>query len=86
MVDPDKPQKVKVGITINVQQRIRAYRTANPQCYFFALYKDFDKSHEKKILELFKDMFRVDSEYIHCRPDIAKNIIEGYFVDNDISF
>jgi hypothetical protein len=86
MVDPDKPNKVKVGVTIDPKQRISAYRTANPQCYFYAKYSNIDKKHEKRILDLFKDMFRVDREYIHCNPSIAKNIIEGYFTDNLVNF
>lgn len=84
MVDPDKPNKCKLGITKNPKQRIRAYKTAAPNCYFLSTYKIPNKLHEKRILELIKDVFRVESEYVHCNPALIKNIVEGYFVDNNI--
>ena len=86
LVDPDKPNKCKLGITKNEKQRIRAYRTAAPQCYYYSIYDNVEKIHEKKILDLLKDRFIVDREYIHCHPKIVQRIIEGYFTDKDIDF
>jgi hypothetical protein len=84
MVDPDKPNKCKLGITKDPHNRIRSYRTANPNCYFLVVYTIPDKIHEKKILDLLKDRFRVQSEYVHCHPNLVKNIVECYLNDNNI--
>lgn len=84
MVDPDKTNRCKVGISKDPDKRIKAYRTAQPQCYFLTIYKDVESTHEKKILELLKDVARVDREYVHYHPEMVKNIIDGYFVDLDI--
>ena len=35
MVDPDKPDKCKLGITTDPSSRIKAYKTAAPNCYFY---------------------------------------------------
>ena len=86
MVDPDKPNKCKLGITNNPYNRIRAYKTANPNCYFLATYTIPDKIHERRILDLLKDRFTVHREYVHCHPDLVKNIVESYFIDNDIEY
>jgi len=86
MVDPDKPFRCKLGITRNPQQRIRAYKTANPQCYFFSLYEIPDSQHERRILSLLKERFVVRREYVHCRPELVKNIVESYFLDNSIVY
>lgn len=83
MVDPDKPSKCKVGITKDPTQRIKAYRTAAPNCYFSNVYSDVEHKHEKRILDILKDIFKVQSEYVHAEPRIVQNIVEGYF--NDIS-
>lgn len=84
MVDPDKPYKCKVGITKNPKQRIKAYRTASPQCIFLIVYSNIEPFHEKKILDLLKDVARVDREYVHYHPSLVKNIIDGYFMDNNV--
>jgi hypothetical protein len=84
LVDPDKPTKTKLGITKNPQTRIKAYKTAAPSCYFLAVYPLPDQSHEKKILNLLRDRFKVQSEYVHCHPELIKNIVEGYLVDNQL--
>lgn len=86
MVDPDKPNKCKLGITQDPTQRIKAYRTAAPQSFFFKVYESFDKRHEKRILSLLKEIVTVDREYVHCSPSFAQNIIEGYFDDNNIPY
>lgn len=86
LIDPDKTNKCKVGITINPDQRLKPYRTANPDCYFKKVYTIPDKIHEKRILSLLKDVFTVRSEYVHGSPNIVQNIIEGYFTDNEISY
>lgn len=85
MVDPDKKNRCKLGITKNPAQRLKAYRTSNPDCYFLQTYVLPDKKHERQILDLFADVCMVRSEYVHCNPDLAQTIIEGYFSDNDIS-
>ena len=86
MVDPDKPHRCKLGITGNTVSRLRAYRTANPSCYFYSTYIIPDRIHERRILELLRDRFTVRSEYVHCHPRLVKNIVEGYFMDQEISF
>ena len=86
LVDPDKPNNSKVGITKNPQQRLRAYRTAAPSCYFLKIYNNVERFHEKRILSLLKDTFTVKSEYVYCQPGIVKNIVEGYFEDNGIEY
>ena len=86
MVDPDKPHRCKLGITGNPASRLRAYKTAAPSCYFLKTYSIPDRCHESRILSVLKDRFRVVSEYVHCRPELVRNIVEGYLVDNSISF
>lgn len=86
LLDPDKPTKTKVGISKNLDNRLKTYRTAAPQATFLATYTIPDKIHEKKILDLLKDRFMVMSEYVHCPPQLVQNIVEGYFTDNDISY
>ena len=86
LVDPDKPTKCKVGVTKDPKQRIRAYKTAAPQCFFHKVYNDIDRQHEKRILEELRGHARVDSEYVHCHPHMVQNIVEGYFLDHDIDF
>ena len=86
MVDPDKPNKCKIGISKDSTQRLKAYRTAAPNCYMLEVYYNVPdtKVHERKILSMLKDVFKVQSEYVHCPPALVKNIVEGYFQDNDI--
>lgn len=86
LIDPDKNNRCKVGITKNPNQRVKAYRTANPDCYFSEVYEIPHKLHEKRILDLLKDVFNVRSEYVHGSPRLVKNIIEGYFEDNEIEY
>jgi len=86
LVDPDKPTKCKVGITKDPNQRIKAYRTAAPQCYFQVVYDNVDRHHEKRILDQLRDVARVDSEFVHYHPQLVQNIVEGYFIDNNIDF
>jgi len=81
MFDPDKPSKCKVGITINIEQRLRSYRTASPQCTFTYTTEIPNKRFEKEIHELLKDTILLDREYVHCNPTIVQNIIEGYMTD-----
>lgn len=84
MVDPDKPNKCKLGISDKPYQRIRAYKTAAPKCYFLKVYKNIEKHHEKRILDLIKDIAKVESEYVHYPPQLVQNIVEGYFTDNNV--
>ncbi|UOK16772.1 hypothetical protein [Vibrio phage phiKT1024] len=86
LVDPDKTSRCKVGITKNPDQRIKAYKTANPECYFSVVYIIPDRVHEKKVLSLLKEIFTVKSEYVHSSPKIVQNIIEGYLDDNEIDY
>lgn len=87
MVDPDKPNKCKVGITTDPAGRLRSYRTASPQCSYHALYRNVDntRQHEKNILNILREGFSVDREYVHCPPSIVQNIVEAYFTDNNIT-
>jgi hypothetical protein len=86
MVDPGKPDFCKLGISIDPSQRIKAYRTAAPDCYFKKIYDIPDIIHERKILSLLSESFKVNRETVHCNPTIVQNIIEGYFTDVDIAF
>ena len=81
MVDPDKANKCKIGITKNPKQRLTTYRTASPQCFFYSTFPIPAKKHEKQIIDIIREAFRVDREYIHCNPSIVKNIVEGYLND-----
>lgn len=83
-MDPDKPTKTKLGITKNPSNRIKAYKTAAPGCYFQKIYELPDSVHEKKILDILKDRFKVESEYVHCHPQIVQNIVEGYLIDHQL--
>jgi len=84
MVDPDKKYKCKFGITKNPEQRIKPYRTANPQCYFSKVWDvDSDVIQEAEILRLLKDArFMVNREYIHAPASLVETIITNYFIDN----
>jgi len=84
LTDPDKTHVTKVGITKNPDNRLRAYRTAAPHAIFLGLYEIPDRAHEKRLLDLMRDQFKVKSELVYCNPQIVKNIVEGYFMDNDI--
>lgn len=86
LCDPDKPHKCKVGVTKDPKQRIRAYRTAAPGCFFHTVYENVEKRHERRILEELRGMTRVDSEYVHSSPEMVQRVVEGYFIDNDIHF
>lgn len=86
MVDPDKTDRVKLGVTKNPDQRLQAYRTSNPSCYYHALYRDIPLIHEKRILDEFRGMFKVQSEYVHCSAKLSQNIVEGYFEDHGIEY
>lgn len=86
LVDPDKPERCKIGITKNPDQRIRAYRTANPDCYFLEVYELPHKSHEKRILDMLRGVFTVRSEYIHGNPKTIQSMIECYFDECGIDY
>ena len=84
MVDPDKPDRCKVGITKNIVNRLRSYRTAAPNCKFVKVYNLPAKYHEKRILDLLKDITTVHNEYVHSKPDVVIRVVEGYLKDIDI--
>jgi hypothetical protein len=84
MVDPDKKDRCKVGITKNVFSRLTSYRTANPDCAFFKVYNIPAAHHEKRILDLLKDVGTVRSEYVHLNPEFVAKVIEGYLKDCDL--
>ena len=86
MVDPDKPNKCKLGITYDPRSRMRAYKTAAPNAYYLQVYQIPDRVHERRILETVRKVARVQSEYVHCDPGLIRNIVECYFSDNDISY
>jgi hypothetical protein len=86
MVDPDKPNKCKLGITGDPPGRMRAYKTAAPNAYYLAVYVIPDRVHERRILEIMWRVARVQSEYVHCDPSIVRNIVESYFMDHDIHY
>lgn len=84
LMDPDKTHVCKIGITTDPDSRLKAYRTAAPGAFYLGLYNLPHRSHERKILDLMKDRFPVRSEVVTCPPSLVKNIVEGYFMDNDI--
>ncbi len=81
MVDPDKPNRCKVGITTNILGRLRSYRTAAPNCRFAKVYTLPAKYHEKRILDLLRDITTVQSEYVHSNVEIVSRVVEGYLKD-----
>lgn len=90
MFDPDKVYSCKLGITKNPNQRIKPYRTSNPNCYFYKIYKlqsdrSIVKKYERELLATFQTIFTVRSEYIKASPKMVSNIIESYFDDLEIS-
>lgn len=84
LLDPDKPNHCKVGITKNVYERIKAYRTGAPNAKFVKIYNIPAAYHEKRILDLLKDITTVHSEYVHLDHDRVSKVIEGYLKDNDL--
>lgn len=84
LFDPDKDHVCKVGITTNPTNRLKSYKTAAPRAFYYGLYNLPDRRHERQILDLMKERFTVRSEVVYCNPHIVKNIVEGYFMDNDI--
>lgn len=84
LADPDKPDHCKVGITKNVYERIKAYRTAAPNAKFVKVYNIPAAYHEKRILDLLKDITTVHSEYVHLDHDRVSKVIEGYLKDNNL--
>ena len=84
LVDPDKKNIYKLGITKNPDQRLRSYRTAMPQCFFDKIYRIPDKSHEKKIFYEVSGAFRMDKETVKGPLPIIKNIIEGYLHEQNL--
>jgi len=86
MVDPCKSTKCKVGITKNPEQRLRAYKTAAPSCYFLKVYPCIERYHEKQIIDVLRDVATIESEYVHFHPELVQNIVEAYFDDNNIDY
>ena len=84
MVDPDKPNRCKVGITKDIVGRLRSYRTASPNCVFAKVYNIPAKYHEKRILDLLKDITTVHNEYVHSNVEVVSRVVEGYFRDQNI--
>lgn len=84
LVDPDKKNRCKVGITRNVYERIKAYRTASPNCKFANVYNIPAAYHEKRILDLLRDIATVQSEYVHLDHVMVAKVVEGYLKDNDL--
>lgn len=84
MVDPDKPDRCKVGITKDIVGRLRSYRTAAPNCTFAKVYNIPAKYHEKRILDLLKDITTVHNEYVHSNVAVVSRVVEGYFKDHNI--
>lgn len=81
MYDPDKPNHCKVGITSNIPARLKAYRTACPNCTFKKIYNLPAKHHEKKILDLLRDITTVHNEYVHSNFEVVSRVVEGYLKD-----
>lgn len=84
LVDPDKQNTHKVGITKNPAQRLKNYRTAAPNSYFHSTYPIPDKIHEKNILYHLSGAFRVEREVVHGPLSIIQNIVEGYLTDHEL--
>lgn len=86
LVDDDTPNRCKLGVTKDPEQRLRSYRTGAPQSRYLKVYKDIDRRHEKLILELLKDILRVKNEVVYGNPEMVKNHVEGYFDDQGIEY
>jgi hypothetical protein len=84
LVDPDKKDRCKVGITRNVYERIKAYRTAAPNCKFANVYNIPASYHERRILDLLRDIAIVQSEYVHLDHEMVAKVVEGYLKDNNL--
>lgn len=85
MLDPDKPNRCKVGITKNILGRLRAYRTAAPNCKFVRVYNIPARYHESRLLDLLRDVTTVHNEYVHASPDLVIRVVEGYLKDQNLS-
>lgn len=85
MLDPDKPHRCKVGVTTNIMNRLRAYRTAAPNCKFLKVYNIPARYHETRILDLLRDITIVQSEYVHASPELVLRVVEGYMKDQNIT-
>jgi hypothetical protein len=84
LVDPDKSNVYKVGITKNPKQRLKSYRTAAPQCYFHQIYDIPDASHEKAIFYELSGAFPMDKEVVRGPLSLVQNIIEGYLLEKEL--
>ena len=85
MVDPDKPNICKIGSTNNLERRLKEYRTASPQAFFSKTYKIHNRSHEKKIIEILKDIVPVDRECVRTGSEMVERVIDGYMGDHDVT-
>ena len=84
LVDPDSPGRCKLGVTKNPDQRIKAYRTGSPNCHYLVVYDGVDKKHERRILDMLRDILTVRGEVVYGSPSMIQNHVEGYFTDNEI--
>ena len=88
LVDPDRPNVHKVGITKNPQSRIRSYRTSAPSAYFHKIYKipktENIKKHEKEILYHLSGAFKTRAEVVSGPLKIIENIIDDYWIDHGL--
>jgi hypothetical protein len=74
---------IKVGITKNLDQRLRTYRTANTQLVYYKTYAlDCDRSEarriERTIMEELRRWYTCRSETVYSSsPERVERIVEG---------
>jgi predicted GIY-YIG superfamily endonuclease len=78
-----KNSLIKVGITKNLDQRLRAYRTSDPQLTYYKTYElDLSRAEviriEKEILSELKRWYTCRSETVESdNPRAVEMIVEG---------
>jgi hypothetical protein len=82
MVDPDKKEGCKVGVSNDPARRLKTYRTSAPGAKMLKVWDVPSRDHERAIIDLLKDVFRVRSEWVYGNPGLVANIIDGYMADH----
>lgn len=88
LTDRDKDKFCKLGITRNYQQRLRPYKTLSPNAYFYKVWEIPDTIQkeplERSILKVLSYIFLIKNETVIAPPAIVANVIEGFFLDENI--
>jgi hypothetical protein len=88
LTDKDKDKFCKLGVTKNYQQRLRPYKTLSPNAYFYKVWEissNIQKEQlERSILRELSCVFIIQNETVIAPPSIVANVIEGFFLDENI--